>query len=261
MISDNSQYAGTAARLLGMRLSATSYDHTTDTVERWVLERHHGYICVCCVHMIMEGYEDSRLREAVNNADLVTTDGMPLVWYLRRHGFPNQTRVYGPTLMPTLIARAEALGWRVGLYGGDQDTLDRLVAKLHKDFPKLDLAYHWSPPFRTLTEEEIGQVRDDLRSAGVQLLFVGLGCPKQEFWMAEQAAHLPLIMVGVGAAFPFLAGTSPQAPSTLQKMGLEWLFRLAAEPRRLWKRYSTTVPKFIFLMLFPRFQKPAQRLD
>jgi N-acetylglucosaminyldiphosphoundecaprenol N-acetyl-beta-D-mannosaminyltransferase len=207
--------------------------------------------------MVMEAYDDSRLRGIINRAGLVTTDGMPLVWYLRKRGYPQQSRVYGPLLMPALLAQAERDGWKVGLYGGDERTIESLRNILPERYPKLKLAYSYSPPFRALSEDEVNAVREEITRSEVQLLFVGLGCPKQEFFMDAHAKHLPLVMVGVGAAFPFLAGTVRQAPSVVQNSGLEWLFRLVAEPKRLWKRYSRVVPRFMFLMLFPRLQRPS----
>ncbi|RYD63472.1 MAG: glycosyltransferase, partial [Verrucomicrobiaceae bacterium] len=174
---------------------------------------------------------------------------MPLVWCLRRWGAPIQQQVKGPDLMPFLLRQAAEKGWRVGLYGGNEETLRILSETLPESFPGLRLSYVYSPPYRPLTQDEDQTVCGQIRSAGVQLLFVGLGCPKQERWMSEHRAKLSCVMVGVGAAFSFHAGTVKAAPKQLESMGLEWLYRLCKEPRRLWRRYAKHNPRFAVLAL------------
>jgi N-acetylglucosaminyldiphosphoundecaprenol N-acetyl-beta-D-mannosaminyltransferase len=179
-------------------------------------------------------------------ADLVTPDGMPLVWGLRLLGVPDASRVYGPDLTLLVCEEAARQGIPVGFYGGHDDVLDDLTATLWRRWPELRVAYRWSPPFRALTDEEEARVTDELLRSGTRVLFVGLGSPKQERWMADHR-HLPVVMIGVGAAFDFLSGRKRQAPRALQGLGREWLHRLAHEPRRLWRRYLYRNPRFVAL--------------
>ena len=172
---------------------------------------------------------------------------MPLVWGLKALGADDASRVYGPTLTPTVCARAEAEGIPVGFYGGTRETLDRMIENLRLAYPRLEIAYAYSPPFRPQTPAEVDDVRAAIRASGARILFVGLGCPKQERWMADNVDQLPVVMLGVGAAFDFLAGSKAQAPAIMQSLGLEWLFRLVTEPRRLWRRYLYHNPRFVGL--------------
>lgn len=233
--------------VLGMRVDATSYPDAAARVLAWALERAGRYVCVANVHMVMESYDDAGFREIVNGADLVTPDGMPLVWMLRRLGVPGQTRVYGPTLMLHVCAEAERRGVPIGLYGGTEASLAAMRAFLAERYPGLAVAYAYAPPFRALGEDEDAAVVEAIRGSGARVLFVGLGCPKQERWMAAHRARLPLVQLGVGAAFDFHSGRVRQAPAWMQARGLEWLFRLLAEPRRLWKRYLVQNPRFAAL--------------
>jgi len=204
---------------------------------------------VANVHMAMEAYDSREFRRIVNSADLVTPDGMPLVWMLRKLGVSDQQRVYGPALMDRVCEVASRQGVPVGLYGGQRETLESLVKSMRSRFPKLRIAYAYSPPFRPLSDEEDERVVQEINNSGARILFVGLGCPKQERWMAEHKGRVQAVMLGVGAAFDFHAGKVPQAPGWMQRMGLEWLFRLATEPRRLWRRYAKHNPRFVVLAL------------
>ena len=233
--------------VLGMRLDATSYDDATRHILEWATTRAHRYVCAANVHMVMECHDSDEFRAVVNDAGLITPDGVPLVWTLRRLGVPEQSRVYGPTLMLHVCAAAARAGVPVGLYGAGPEVLETLQRKLTERFPELDIAYAYSPPFRPLTAEEDEAVVSAIRDSGARILFVGLGCPRQERWMAEHQARLPLVMLGVGAAFDFHAGNVKQAPALLQTAGLEWLFRLTMEPKRLWRRYLKHNPRFIYL--------------
>jgi N-acetylglucosaminyldiphosphoundecaprenol N-acetyl-beta-D-mannosaminyltransferase len=202
-------------------------------------------VCVATVHMVMEAWDDPDYRALVNGADLVTPDGVPLVWALRALGAAGATRVYGPRLTEILCERAAGCGVPVGFYGGAPEVLERLCARLAARHPGLRIAFRASPPFRPLSSDEDARIREEIRASGARLLFVGLGCPRQERWMAAHR-ELPCVQLGVGAAFDFLAGAKPQAPAWLQRAGLEWLFRLACEPRRLWRRYAVHNPRFVF---------------
>jgi N-acetylglucosaminyldiphosphoundecaprenol N-acetyl-beta-D-mannosaminyltransferase len=230
-----------------MKVDLTSYSEAVDQVLRWSEEGRGRYVCVATVHMVMEAYDDPEFQRIVNAADLVTPDGVPLVWALRLLGARGATRVYGPDLTPAVCAEAARRQVPVGFYGGTPNVLARMTAELRRRWSSLPIAYHCSPPFRPLSPEEDEEVISGIRASGVRVLFVGLGCPRQERWMAAHRERLGLVMLGVGAAFDFLAGTKRQAPQLLQRAGLEWSFRLATEPRRLWRRYLYHNPRYLGL--------------
>jgi N-acetylglucosaminyldiphosphoundecaprenol N-acetyl-beta-D-mannosaminyltransferase len=232
--------------ILGMRVDATSYDDATQRILDWAEARESRYVCIATVNNVMEAHDDASFLRVMNDADLTTPDGMPLVWGLRMLGLP-ATRVYGPDLTPLLLAAAAARGIPVGFFGGAPDVLAELVDRSIARFPGLEVAYAWSPPFRELSAEEEARVTEEITSSGARILLVGLGCPKQERWMHGRRGPLPCTMVGVGAAFDFIAGRKRQAPPALQRIGLEWLFRLVTEPRRLWRRYLRHNPRFVVL--------------
>lgn len=234
----------TSRYILGMRVDATSYDDAARRVLSWAQAGESRYVCVATVNNVMESHDSPEFRRIMNSADLVTPDGMPLVWGLRWLGAPRATRVYGPDLTPVLLAAAEQAGLPVGFYGAAPMVLSKLKGELARRFPRLDAPYWFSPPFRQLSAEEEARITEDIRRSGPRILFVGLSTPKQERWMAAHRGLIPAVMIGVGAAFDFLAGTKPQAPRWMQRSGLEWLFRLATEPRRLWRRYLKHNPRF-----------------
>ena len=232
--------------VLGMRVDAPrGYDDAVDLIMRWAGDGVARTIGIATVNNVMESYDDLSFREVMNGCDLVTPDGMPLVWGLSLLGVGSATRVCGPELTPLLLARAAELGVPVGFYGGDERTIESLSRVAADGWPSLRVAYAYSPPFRPLTAEEDAAVVAAIRAAGVRVLFVGLGCPKQERWMAEHRDRLPIVSIGVGAAFDFLAGSKRQAPRALQRVGMEWAFRLVSEPRRLGKRYLRQNPRFL----------------
>jgi len=231
--------------LLGMRIDGTSYATGAKQVAAWAQSRSGGFVCAANVHMAMECHDDPQFASVVNQARLVTPDGMPLVWSLRWLGLRDQQRVYGPTLMLHVCAEAERQGLAIGLYGGSEACLERLRAVLGSRFPRLLVGYAYAPPFRALTPAEDEAACAAITASGVSILFVGLGCPKQERWMASHADRLQAVQLGVGAAFAFHAGQVRQAPGWMQRCSLEWLFRLIVEPRRLWRRYAVHNPRFV----------------
>jgi N-acetylglucosaminyldiphosphoundecaprenol N-acetyl-beta-D-mannosaminyltransferase len=236
-----------ARRILGMRVDATSYAHASHEILRWARQGESRYVCVATVNNVIEAYDNPGYQAVIEAADLVTPDGMPLVWGLRLLGVAGATRVYGPDLTPVVCQLATEQGVPVGFYGGAEDVLGTLTARLERRFPGLQVVYRSSPPFRPLTPEEERQTVEGLHRSGARILFVGLGAPKQERWMAGHRGQVDAVMLGVGAAFDFLAGRKRQAPRLVQRLGLEWLFRLAHEPRRLWRRYLYRNPRFIAL--------------
>lgn len=238
---------GPSREILGMRVDASTYEDASDLILAWARAGESRTVCVGTVHMVMEARDDPSFRAVVNGADLVTSDGMPLVWGLRLLGVPWATRVYGPDLTPAVCRKAEAERIPVGFHGGTPEALARLLERVRRDHPSLPIAHAESPPFGALTPERLAAEAERIAAAGARIVFVGLGCPKQERWMAAQRGHVPAVMLGVGAAFDFLAGTKRQAPRILQRAGLEWAFRLATEPRRLWRRYLINNPRFLAL--------------
>jgi N-acetylglucosaminyldiphosphoundecaprenol N-acetyl-beta-D-mannosaminyltransferase len=235
--------------ILGMRVDSTSYEDATQRILKWAKEKKSCYVCVANVHMTMESYDSSKFSRIVNNSALVTPDGMPLVWGLKAFGAKNSSRVYGPTLTLHICEAAAKQNIPIGLYGGTSESLESFVNFLRTSFPNIQIVCQISPPFRNLTIEEDTAYTQEIIDSGAQILFVGIGCPKQEFWMAQHDGLIPAVMLGVGAAFDFHSGRVKQAPSWMQKIGLEWLFRLSREPKRLWKRYILHNPRFIFLFL------------
>lgn len=238
--------------VVSVEISTTSYAEVAELCMSWAAERKSSppsrarYICVTSVHGIILARKHPEVARCLNEADIATPDGMPVVWALRSFGYRNQQRVYGPTLMMEICKRAEALGHRIFLYGGRDDTLSGLEAQMKKRFPKLEIAGAYSPPFRDLTAEEARAVEMLIRESDAAIVFVGLGTPKQERWMYERRHSFPgVTMIGVGAAFDFHAGGLRQAPVWMQRRGLEWLFRLMMEPARLWRRYLLITPQFL----------------
>ncbi len=232
--------------ILGMRVDATTYANATRSVIDWAQRGESRYVCIANVNSVMEAVDSAEFRAAVNSGDLVTSDGMPLVWGLRRLGVKDASRVYGPDLFPCVLRAAEESGIAVGFYGGgDEQVLDRLELEARKQFPKLRIAYGWAPPFRELTAEEDERVTRRITESGAGIVFVGLSSPQKELWMSAHRGRIPAVMLGVGAAFDFFTGTKTQAPRWMMRAGLEWLFRLGTEPRRLWKRYLKQNPRFV----------------
>jgi N-acetylglucosaminyldiphosphoundecaprenol N-acetyl-beta-D-mannosaminyltransferase len=236
--------------ILGMRVDATSYPDAARRIIAWAKRGQSRTVFVATVNNVMEAYDDERFLRVMNEGDLVTPDGMPLVWGLRWLGVPGATRVYGPDLTPVVLRLAEAGRIPVGFYGGARNVLEDLCREVSRRWPRLEVSYASSPPFRELTHDEDAAASNDINASGARILFVGLGCPKQEVWMSGHRGDVTAVMIGVGAAFDFLAGTKRQAPRFLQRAGLEWMFRLAMEPTRLWKRYLGQNPRFA--MLFGR---------
>jgi N-acetylglucosaminyldiphosphoundecaprenol N-acetyl-beta-D-mannosaminyltransferase len=234
-------------RILGTKVDATSYRHAVETVTRWSGMHSSKYVCLATVNQVMEAYDSPEFLGVMNDADLVTPDGMPLVWGLRLLGHKAATRVYGPDLTPMLLERAAAEGLPVGFYGGAPEVLERLVQVVTGRFPALLVAYAYSPPFRPLTVEEDARVVAEINASGARIVFIGLNSPKQDYWMAAHRGRVQAVMLGVGAAFDFLAGSKPQAPRWMMRIGMEWLFRFATEPQRLWKRYLKHNPRFVVL--------------
>ncbi len=241
-------------RLLGVRVDATNYQDATAQILEWAGQARSCYVCVAAVNNIMEARNSADYHAVMEQAELVTSDGMPLVWLLRWLGVPRATRIYGPDLMPAVLAAAAAEEIPVGFYGGNRPVLARLTELARERFPGLRIAYAESPPFRELTPQEDERTAVAIRQSGARIIFVGLGSPKQDRWMNLQQGRIHAVMLGVGAAFDFFTGAKPQAPVWMQRSGLEWAFRLATEPKRLWRRYLKQNPRFLMLAIAQLFR-------
>ncbi|GAB4522567.1 MAG: WecB/TagA/CpsF family glycosyltransferase [Anaerolineales bacterium] len=228
-----------AGDILGVRVHALTMPLALETIAAWIAHRSPHYVCVTPAHAVMAYRRDPALLRIANNSGLTTPDGMAIVWLLRWMGFPGVQRVYGPDLLLAACAYGLSCNWRHYFYGGAPGVPEALAQRLQARFPGLQVAGTYSPPFRPLMPAEDAEIVARIRAAAPDILWVGLGTPNQERWMAEHLAALEVpALIGVGAAFDFLSGRKPQAPRWMQRSGLEWLFRLATEPRRLWRRYA-----------------------
>lgn len=232
--------------VIGTGISAISIDQAVRQMASWIDSESRHYVNICTVHTIMECYQNPELQNIVNNSGMSTSDGMPLVWLCRYHGHKEATRVYGPDLMLAFCEHSISRGYRHFFYGGTDGVAPELAEELKRRYPDLQVAGTHSPPFRAVGEMEDPEVIDKINSARPDVLWVGLGTPKQDFWVAQHRHLLDApVLVAVGAAFDFLTGKVHQAPSWMQRSGLEWLFRLTCEPRRLAYRYLVYNPLFI----------------
>jgi len=233
--------------ILGVKISVIDINDACLLIEDVILKRHKIYICVCPVSTIMECKRNKKVLTSVNSADLVTPDGMPVVWIGKMQGYKNIRRVYGPELMQKICGISEKNGYRNYLYGSSPNVLSKLREKLHKEYPGLIISGIFSPPFRQLSKDEDDKVVEDINSSNVDIVWVGLGSPKQDLWMYEHRDRINApVMIGVGAAFDFLSGIKLQAPRWIRNNGFEWLFRLITEPNRLWRRYLINNSLFVF---------------
>lgn len=232
-------------QVLGAHIDAVDWGEALVRIQDWTARRQSRYVCICNVHSVVTASQDAEFRRVVNEADMATPDGAPVAWMLRRLGFAGQARISGPDLMWKYCEAAARGSESVFFYGSTDTTLVLLSQKLKTAFPGLRIVGTYSPPFRALSESEDHEIVDCLNGSGASVVFVGLGCPKQEKWMAAHRGRIRAVMVGVGVAFDYHAGTIKRAPLWMQRSGLEWLHRLWCEPRRLWKRYLVTNTRFL----------------
>jgi len=233
--------------VLGTGISPISMPTALSQIDDWIQSRARQYVCVCTVHTVMQCRRSDALRRLVNASGMNTPDGMPLVWLSRMAGYPDVTRVYGPDLMLAEMEHGQAAGHRHYFYGGGTDVASRLAQRMRERFPGLRIAGTHTPPFKSVDELSSDGTVELINRAEPDIVWVGISTPKQELWMARMRARLTApVLIGVGAAFDFHSGTVAQAPSWMQRSGLEWLFRLAHEPRRLWRRYLVDNPWFLF---------------
>lgn len=255
------------AKVIDSFIHALSWDETLKRITAWAKARESRYVCICNVHSVITATQDAGFKSVLRHADMTTPDGMPIAWMLRKMGFARQERINGPDLMWKYCAQAARSGEAVYFYGSTFETLRLMSVKLRSAFPGLHIGGVYSPPFNiedeTGTEDEA--IIAAINESGAGVVFVGLGCPKQEKWMATHRNRIRAVMIGVGAAFDYHAGTVQRAPVWMQRSGLEWSHRLFSDPRRLWKRYLVTNTLFIIRaslqllqyswrdMSFPRF--------
>ena len=236
--------------VLGIKIAAVDYQRATEKV---IEAARHGNSCpvsALAVHGLMTGVLDRVHRHRLNHFDMLVPDGQPVRWALRwLHQVSLPDRVYGPNLMLEICGRAAEEGLPIFLFGGNEELLETLANELQQRFPDLPIAGRRASMFRQLTPEEKVEVASEIRSSGARLVFVGIGCPRQEIWAYEFRNDLPMPLIAVGAAFNFHAGLLPQAPEWMQRYGLEWLFRLWQEPLRLWRRYLLLNPLFLSMIL------------
>lgn len=235
-------------KVLSLEISTGKYQEFVDDIIDLAQSGESHYVSVVAVHVTIEAYDDPALAKAVNESKLIVADGMPIVKAMKLlHGY-KQERVAGMDLLPSLLKEAEKKGISIYFYGGTQSMLDKTDVYLKEHYPGLKPVSYFSPPFRPLNEKENDEIIEEIRKSGAQLIFVILGCPKQERWMAINKGRLNACMIGVGGALPVMIGEQKRAPLWMQKSSLEWLYRLSQEPKRLFKRYFYTNSKFLLLL-------------
>ena len=236
-------------KVLGALIDAVSWSEAVGRIRTWAAARESRYVCITNAHSVVTGTQEQDFGRVLEGADMVTPDGAPVAWMIRRLGRPAQERINGPDLMWRYCEDAAGRGESIYLYGGTPETLQILRPVLREKFPTLKIAGSYSPPFRKLSAEEDEAAVRAINESGAGTVWVSLGCPKQERWMAEHRGRVHAVMIGVGAAFDYHAGTIKRAPLWMQRNGLEWLHRLCSEPRRLWRRYLRNNPAFVLKVL------------
>jgi N-acetylglucosaminyldiphosphoundecaprenol N-acetyl-beta-D-mannosaminyltransferase len=231
----------------GAPVSTLTFDDQMQLIMSWAKTHVSKVVCVANVHMIMEAHWHPDFNSVLERADLVTPDGMPLVWMIKMLGAYNPSRVAGMDILLYLCKSAPEQNVSVFFLGSQEEILNRMGEKLGRDFPNLKIAGMQPLPFRPLNPEEDEAIIQGINNSGASIVFVSLGCPKQEFWMTQHKDKIQAVMIGLGGAFPVYAGIHKRAPRLVRDCGLEWLYRLLQEPRRLWGRYSKTIPPFIYL--------------
>jgi N-acetylglucosaminyldiphosphoundecaprenol N-acetyl-beta-D-mannosaminyltransferase len=241
-------------------VTALTFQEHIDVITAWALSHSSRFVCVANTHMLIEAYKRIDFWSVLSSADLVTPDGMPLVWMMKLFGFHYQDRVAGMDLFLALCKQAESLNLSVFFVGSQLSVLRKIKQRLEKEFPGLNVAGMEPLPFSGSVPEVNEALIEQINASGSGLVFVALGCPKQEYWMARHKYKVKAVMLGLGGVFPVYAGIQRHAPAFLRKVGLEWLYRLLQEPRRLWKRYATTIPIFLWLagqQLFQELTRPT----
>jgi N-acetylglucosaminyldiphosphoundecaprenol N-acetyl-beta-D-mannosaminyltransferase len=248
--------------VLDVPVDVIDWQEAIDRIFDWSSTRESKVVCICSVHSIVTARQNQAHSQVLKSADMITPDGAPVAWTVKAKGHASQERISGPDLMLKACQRAAEIGEKVFLYGGSPASLARLEENLRQQFPKLNIVGAFSPPFRDLTDQEDADIVEKINSSGAGIVWVGLGCPKQEAWMQAHRGRINAVMVGVGAAFDFHAGVIKRAPVWMQRSGLEWVHRMTQDPRRLVKRYFITNTIFVIatmqdFLLPKRFARSA----
>lgn len=233
------------SNVIGSPIDQVSWNDAVQRLSSWGANHESRVVCICNAHSVVTAKQDQEFNQVLKRADMSTPDGAPVAWMIKKVSGQPQARINGPDLMLKYCEHAEKIGQSIYLYGGQESTLNILVDVLKSKYPNLKIAGYLSPPFRELNAEEKQKIIQDINASGAHTVWVGLGCPKQEKWMHEHKGKINAVMVGVGAAFDYHAGTIKRAPKWMQNSGLEWFHRLCSEPKRLWKRYLVTNTLFI----------------
>ncbi len=239
--------AAVTQTVTGFQVSVLSFDEQVNCIMQWAQARLSKVVCVSNVHMLMEGHWQPEFAKVLQRADMLTPDGMPLVWMTSLMKGRSQDRVAGMDLMLGLCEKAQAQRTSIFLLGSTPDMLSRISSQILQDYPQIKIAGLVSPPFRTLTDDEDRAIVSEINASGAGLVFVSLGCPKQEKWMDAHRGRVRATMVGLGGAFSVYVGEMRWAPAVVRKYGMEWCYRLVQEPKRLWRRYASTIPPFMWL--------------
>lgn len=233
-------------KVLNTFIDALNWNEAIELISSWGINRESRTVCLCNAHSSVTALNDKSLADSLENSDMVLPDGSPIAWMLRKKGFKHQHRIAGPDLMVKLCKSIENTNLGVFLFGSTPETLQKLEQYISSNFPNLKLKGILSPKYGNWSTEDESHYIKTINISGANIIFIGLGCPKQEIWMSKNRENIHGVMLGVGAAFDFHAGTIKRAPIFFQRYGLEWMHRLFSEPRRLWKRYLITNTKFIY---------------
>ena len=235
--------------VIGFPIAALPVEDQLSAILQWAKSGVSKTVCIANVHMLIEAHRNAQFAAMLKAADLITPDGMPLVWMLRLLGISRQERVAGPDVLAALCRKAPAAGVSLFFLGSQPMILERMRNRLEREFPNLTIAGMEPLPFRPMTAQEDAEIVQKLNASGAGIVLVSLGCPKQERWMVEHQDKVNMVMIGLGGAFPVFAGIHRRAPLLVQRLGLEWFYRLVQEPNRLWKRYTDTIPVFSWLAI------------
>ncbi|MEM9924944.1 MAG: WecB/TagA/CpsF family glycosyltransferase [Cyanobacteria bacterium P01_D01_bin.50] len=236
-------------KVLDFPITALRFKEQIQTILEWASEHKSKTVCVANVHMLMEAHWNPEFASVLKDADMVTPDGMPLVWMMKKLGATSQDRVAGLDILASVCELAQQQDVSLFFVGSQTEILSGMRSKLEKEYPELKIAAMEPLPFRPLTENEDEALINKINESGAGVVFVSLGCPKQEKWMAEHKDKIQAVMIGLGGAFPVYAGLHKRAPRIIRESGFEWLYRWLQEPRRLWSRYTKTIPPFMWLAM------------
>lgn len=239
----------THINVIGSPVTALHFESQINLIFEWAMNKVSKFVCVANTHMLIEAYKNPKFAAVLNNADIVTPDGMPLVWMLRLMGARTQNRAAGMDILLSICKLAPLRGVSVFFLGSEEKTLEQMRKKLEQEFPALRIAGMEPLPFRPLTPAEDEAIIQQINDSGAGIVLVALGCPKQEYWMELHKDKIQGVMIGLGGAFPVFADLQKRAPCWMRNLGSEWLYRLIQEPIRLWHRYFSTIPMFVWLAL------------